>query len=433
MSIDLPEAPPSYGALLSELQERIRGARLRAALAVNQELVTLYWGIGADILARQRDEGWGAKVIDRLADDLRRAFPEMTGLSARNLRYMRAFAEAYPDPGFVQQVVARLPWGHNVRLLEAVKDPAEREWYARQAIESGWSRDVLAHQVASGLYGRQGRALTNFARTLPAERSELARQLVKDPYSFDFLSLGPDMLERDLERGLVEHLRALILELGKGFAFVGSQYHLEIGGQDYYLDLLFYHLRLRCFVVIELKMGEFEPEFAGKMNFYLSAVDDRLRHPDDGPSIGIILCRGRNEVVVEYALRDTAKPMGVARYRLSPALPDELRRELPTVEELAREFPLMSAVKLRVEIERALRDHLAARGVNLPRPIGIGRMLRELDRLGDAPPSARPLLEALRAMNEAAHGLDVDIEATERAVAVGTAFMSELGSLDRSG
>ena len=277
------EAPPSYGALLRELQERIRGARLRAALAVNQELVTLYWSIGADILARQRSEGWGAKVIDRLAEDLRRTFPEMTGLSARNLKYMRAFAEAYPDFGFVQQVVARLPWGHNVRLLEAVKDPAEREWYARQAIENGWSRNVLAHQIASGLYERQGRALTNFARTLPAERSELAQQIIKDPYSFDFLSLGPDMLERDLERGLIEHLRALILELGKGFAFVGSQYHLEIGGQDYYLDLLFYHLRLRCFVVIELKMEEFKPEFAGKMNFYLSAVDDRAQAPRGRP------------------------------------------------------------------------------------------------------------------------------------------------------
>jgi predicted nuclease of restriction endonuclease-like (RecB) superfamily len=357
----------------------------------------------------------------------------MTGLSARNLKYMRAFAEAYPDPGFVQQVVARLPWGHNVRLLEAVKDPAEREWYARQAIESGWSRNVLAHQIAGGLYRRQGRALTNFARTLPAERSELAQQIVKDPYSFDFLSLGPDVLERDLERGLVEHLRALIMELGKGFAFVGSQYHLEVGDQDYYLDLLFYHLRLRCFVVIELKMEEFKPEFAGKMNFYLSAVDDLLRHPDDGPSVGIILCQSRNEVVVEYALRDTSKPMGVARYRLSPALPDELRRELPTVEELAREFPLMSAVRLRVEIERALRDHLASRGVTLPRPAGIGWMLRELDRLGDAPPSTRPLLEALGAMNEAAHGLDVDPEAVERATRTGTAFLDELRAAGRSG
>ena len=209
---------------------------------------------------------------------------------------------------------------------------------------------------------------------------------------------------------------------------VGSQHQLEIGGQDYYLDLLFYHLRLRCFVVFELKMEEFKPEFAGKMNFYLSAVDDRLRHPDDGPSIGIILCQSRNEVVVEYALRDTTKPMGVARYRLSPALPEELRRELPTIEELAREFPLMSVVKLRIEIERALRGHLAAHGVALPRPMGIGSMLRELDRLGHAPPSTQPLLKALHAMNDAAHGLDVEPDAARRAVAAGTAFLGELGS-----
>ena len=258
----------------------------------------VYWGIGRDIVTRQESEGWGAKVIDRLAADLGRAFPEMTGLSARNLKYMRAFAEAWPDVEFVQQVVALLPWGHNLRLLDGVKAASERTWYARQAIENGWSRNVLVHQIESGLFERQGGALTNFSRTLPAEQSELAQQILKDPYNFDFLSLGPEILERDLERGLIEHLRALILELGKGFAFVGSQYHLEVAGQDYYLDLLFYHLRLRCFVVIELKIEDFKPEFAGKMNFYLSAVDDQLRHKDDKPTIGIILCKGRNEVVV---------------------------------------------------------------------------------------------------------------------------------------
>ena len=285
-------------------------------------------------------------MIDRLGEDLRRTFPEMTGLSGRNLKYMRAFAEAYPDQEIVQQVVARLPWGHNVRLIEAVKDPAERLWYARQAIEHGWSRNILVHQIESDLYHRQGKAITNFERTLPAPQSELARELIKDPYSFDFLALGPDMSERELERSLLDHLRSLILELGKGFAFVGSQYPLQVGGQDYYLDLLFYHLRLRCFVVLELKIEEFKPEFAGKMNFYLSAVDDQLRHETDGPSIGIILCKGKNAVVVEYALRDSAKPMGVAEYRLSPSLPIQLQGNLPTAEELAREFPLMSAVKL---------------------------------------------------------------------------------------
>src|SRR5215207_1345196 len=241
--------------------------------------------------------GLGARVIDRLAADLQRDFPEMTGLSPRNLKYMRAFAEAFPDPEIVQQVVARLPWGHAIKLIEGLKSADQRLWYAKQAAEHGWSRNVLAHQIDSDLFHRQGKALTNFARTLPPPQSDLAQELIKDPYSFDFLALGPDMSERELERGLLEHLRAPILELGKGFAFVGSQYHLEVAGQDYYLDLLFYHLRLRCFVVLELKIEEFKPEFAGKMNFYLSAVDDQLRHETDGPSIGIILCKGKNEVI----------------------------------------------------------------------------------------------------------------------------------------
>lgn len=429
MDIEPTTSPDGYAALLADLKQRIDSARLKAALSVNRELVLLYWSIGRDILARQSTEGWGTKVIDRLAVDLRRSFPEMTGLSARNLKYMRAFAEAWRDPQFVQQVVALLPWGHNTRLLDALKTPAQREWYARQAIQHGWSRNVLSHQIESDLFARQGGALTNFSRTLPAEQSELAQQIIKDPYSFDFLSLGPDMLERDLERGLIEHLRSLILELGKGFAFVGSQYHLDVGGQDYYLDLLFYHLRLRCFVVFELKIEDFKPEFAGKMNFYLSAVDDQLRHPDDQPSIGIILCKGRNEVVVEYALRDTSKPMGVAQYRLSPALPDQLRRELPTAEDLAREFPAMSVVKLRIEIERALRTFVAARADVSSRPMSIGAVLQDLKQRGIAPPSTDRFLEALRVMNEAAHGFDVDPAAAERAVSIGTEFLAELSGL----
>ena len=427
MAADAPSADAQgYVALVAELKQRIADARLRAALSVNRELVLLYWGIGRDILSRQESEGWGAKVIDRLAIDLGRAFPEMTGLSARNLKYMRAFAEAWPDFQFVQQVVALLPWGHNVRLLDAVKSVPERTWYARQVIENGWSRNVLLHQIESGLFARQGGALTNFARTLPAGQSELAQQILKDPYSFDFLSLGPEMLERDLERGLIEHLRALILELGKGFAFVGSQYHLEVAGQDYYLDLLFYHLRLRCFVVIELKIEDFKPEFAGKMNFYLSAVDDQLRHKDDQPTIGIILCKGRNEVVVEYSLRDTTKPMGVAQYKVSPSLPSRLQRDLPTIEELGREFSLMSVVKLRIEIERALRDYAAANGFAPVRPTGIGPMLENLEQRGLAPPSTRAFVEALRVMNEASHGVEVDPDAAEHAVSVGTAFLKEL-------
>jgi predicted nuclease of restriction endonuclease-like (RecB) superfamily len=416
----------SYSAFVVELKRRISEARHRASLAVNHELILLYWGIGRDILARQQREGWGAKVIDRLADDLRRIFPEMTGLSARNLKYMRAFAAAWTDAEFVQRVVAQLPWGHNVSLLDTVKATEERAWYAEQAIEHGWSRAVLVHQIESDLFARQGSALTNFSRTLPAGQSELAQQLLKDPYTFDFLALGADILERDLERGLIDHLRSLILELGKGFAFVGSQHHLEVGGQDYYLDLLFYHLRLRCFVVIELKIEEFKPEFAGKMNFYLSAVDDQLKHKDDQPTIGIILCKGRNEVIVEYALRDSSKPMGVAQYRLSPALPAQYQTTLPTVEELAREFPLISVVMLRIEIERALRDTISEHGLPLAKPIGIDNMLRALHERGLAPASTERFLESLRVMHEVAHGLDVDPESSRRAVEIGAAFLAEL-------
>lgn len=420
----------TYAAFVGDLKQKIAAARHRAGLSVNRELVLLYWTIGRDILGRQEREGWGAKVIDRLAGDLGRAFPEMTGLSARNLKYMRAFAEAWPDGEFVQQVVALLPWGHNVRLLDAVKASDERAWYARQAIEHGWSRNVLAHQIGSNLFARQGSALTNFSRTLPAEQSELAQQILKDPYTFDFLSLGPEMLERDLERGLIEHLRSLILELGKGFAFVGSQYHLEVGGQDYYLDLLFYHLRLRCFVVIELKIEDFKPEFAGKMNFYLSAVDEQLRHPDDKPTIGIILCKGRNEVIVEYALRDSSKPMGVAQYQLSHALPPQLEEDLPTVADFAREFPLMSVVKLRIEIERAVRDLASERGVVFDRPVGIMNMLRDLQRHGPVPASTEQMLGALRVMNEASHGVDVDSDAAKRAMEIGGIFLADLKALN---
>jgi predicted nuclease of restriction endonuclease-like (RecB) superfamily len=265
------------------------------------------------------------------------------GFSSRNLKYMRAFAEAWPDNTFVQQVVAQIPWGHNVRILDYVKDPPEREWYMRQTIQHGWSRNVLVHQIESALYRRQGKALTNFDRTLPAPQSELAQQILKDPYSFDFLTLGPEAQERDLERGLLSHIRDFLLELGVGFAFVGSQYHLEVGGQDYYLDLLFYHLRLRCYVVIDLKISEFQPEFAGKMNFYLSAVDGLLRHPTDQPSVGIILCKTKNKVIVEYALRDTHKPIGVSAYQLTESLPKQLRGSLPTIEELEAELQAVSA------------------------------------------------------------------------------------------
>ena len=340
------DLPNGYPELLAELKSQIVSARLNAALSVNRELVLLYWRIGSQILSRQELEGWGSKVIDRLADDLRHAFPEMKGFSSRNLKYMRALAEAYPDEQFVQQVVAQIPWGHNVRILDCVKDHTERHWYIRQTIQHGWSRNVLVHQIESGLYQRQGKAIANFDRTLPAPQSELARQILKDPYSFDFLSLSNEARERDLERGLIEHLREFLLELGVGFAFVGSQYHLEVGGEDFYIDLLFYHLHLRCFVVIELKICEFQPEFAGKMNFYLSAVDDLLRHPEDMPSIGLILCKSRNRIIAEYALRDMHRPMGVSEYQITASLPEHLKGSLPSIEELEAELGSADGVEM---------------------------------------------------------------------------------------
>lgn len=340
--------PEDYHDFLRELKGRILQAQVRAILSVNRELVLLYWQIGRDILNRQQQQGWGTKVIDNLATDLRTAFPEMKGFSPRNLKYMRSFAEAYPDEQFVQQVVAQIPWGHNLRILDAVKDPVEREWYIRQTIEQGWSRNVLVHQIETGLYRRQGKADTNFSRTLPNPQSELAQQLLKDPYNFDFISLSQEAQERELEKALIDRIRDFLLELGVGFAFVGSQYHLEVEGEDFYVDLLFYHLRLRCFVVIDLKVEAFKPEFSGKMSFYVSAVDDLLKHRDDMPTIGIILCKNKKQKIVEYALRDLNKPIGVSTYQLREALPEQLQGSLPTVEQLEAE---LEAVEIEIEEE----------------------------------------------------------------------------------
>lgn len=332
------ELPAHYPQLLDEIKDRIQQARVKAALSVNRELILLYWEIGRRILESQEREGWGTKIIDRLASDLKKAFPDTQGFSARNLKYMRAFAEAFPERAIVQQAAAQIPWFHNCILLDKVKEPTQRLWYIQQTLEHGWSRAVLVHHIESDLFRRQGQAITNFPQTLPAPQSDLAGQLLKDPYSFDFLGIGPDIAERELEKKLLDHLKDFLIELGKGFAFVGSQYHLEVGGQDYYLDLLFYHLHLRCFVVIDLKVESFKPEFAGKMNFYLSAVDDRLRHDQDNPTIGLLLCKDRNQIIVEYALRELTRPVGVATYRLTKELPRGLEDDLPTPEQLEEEL-----------------------------------------------------------------------------------------------
>jgi len=333
--------PSDYPDFLSDIKQRIQAAQTRAALSLSREVVWLYWQVGSEIASRFAQHGWGAKIVDRLASDLKAAFPGVEGFSPRNLRYMRTFAEAYPDPAILQQLLQdlTLPWGHWVRLLDKVKDADRRTWYIRAAHEHGWSRAILEHQIESDLYGRQGQAVTNFARTLPPPQSDLARQVLKDPYNFDFLTLGDDAQERHLEQGLVAHIREFLLELGAGFSFVGSQYPLTVGDQDFVVDLLFYHLKLRCFVVVDLKMRAFEPEFAGKMNFYLSAVDDLLRHETDAPTVGIILCKTKNDVVAEYALRDLNKPIGVAAHltALTRSLPDALASSLPTIAELEAE------------------------------------------------------------------------------------------------
>ncbi|MBY0506096.1 MAG: PDDEXK nuclease domain-containing protein [Bryobacteraceae bacterium] len=337
----MEEKTPStqtYAALLASIKERIQSAQVRAALAVNRELGMLYWGIGTEIIRRQKVEGWGTKVIDNLGRDLKSSFPEMRGLSPRNLKYMKAFADAWPEEPIVQQAAAQLPWFHNCILLDKVKDPAERLWYMHGAIENGWSRNMLALHIEAKLFQRQGKATTNFHRTLPSPQSDLAQQLLKDPYNFDFLTLSKDAHERELEAGLVEHIRKFLLELGVGFSFVGSQYPLEIAGESYRLDLLFYHLKLRCFIVIDLKGGAFKPEYTGKMNFYLAAVDDTLKHPADQPSIGLILCRTKKELVVEYALRGTTTPMGISEFTHLVKLPEEFKGTLPTIEEIEAEL-----------------------------------------------------------------------------------------------
>jgi predicted nuclease of restriction endonuclease-like (RecB) superfamily len=328
-----------YAAWLQTLKETIRHARIKASLAVNRELILLYWHIGREILKRQKSEGWGTKVIQQLANDLRSEFPDMTGLSRTNLMYMRAFADAWPEESIVQQLVGQIPWGHNVRLLELVSDRSTREWYTRATIEHGWSRSVLEMQIEHETHSRVGAAQTNFSRTLAAPYSDLARDLIKDPYVFDFLGLTDATHERAIEKALITHLRDFLLELGVGFAFVGNQYRLDVEGDEFFIDLLFYHLKLHCYVVFELKNSAFKPEHMGQLNFYLAAIDAQVRDPKhDAPTIGILLCKTKKKTIVEYALRGIETPMGVSTYRTSPKLPNELVGLLPTLEQLEEQL-----------------------------------------------------------------------------------------------
>jgi len=334
------DLPRDYPDALGAITRRIHEERLRVVLAANSAMVLLYWDIGGMILERQDRAGWGAKVIDRLAADLREAFPEMRGFSPRNLKYMRAFAAAWPERAIVQEALAQIPWYHHIALLERCRTPEERLWYARQSAEHGWSHNILSLQIQSRAHERQGKAITNFRGTLPPTESDLAVQVFKDPYLFDFLGTADPRREREVEQALVDHIQRFLLELGTGFAFVGRQVPLEVGDQDFQIDLLFYHLKLRCYVVVELKAVAFDPAFVGQLNLYLSAADDLLRHPDDQPTIGLLLCRAKNKVVVEYALRHLRRPIGVAGWetKLVEKLPKALKGSLPTVEEIEAEL-----------------------------------------------------------------------------------------------
>ena len=328
----------SYTIFFDTLKKRVETARYKAAVKVNQELILLYHHVGTQILKSQAEHGWGAKVIDQLSRDLKSTFPDMKGFSTRNLKYMRKFAEEYPETAFVQQVAAQLPWFHIALVLDKVAARKDQVFYFEKTIEHGWSRSMLTSQIEKALHTRQGQSVNNFNSKLPSPLSGLAHETLKDPYIFDFLGVSDEAHEREVEIALIKHMEKFLLELGAGFAFVGRQYHLEVSKRDYYIDLLFYHLKLRCFVVIELKDKEFKPEYTGKLNFYLSAVDDLVKHPSDNPSIGLILCKTKDNATAEYALRDINKPIGLAEYRLSDALPDEIKTSLPTIETLENEL-----------------------------------------------------------------------------------------------
>ena len=331
-----------YNNFIENLKGLVSSSKYKAARSVNKELVILYHSLGQQILRKQSEEGWGAKIIQKISKDLSNAYPEMKGFSIANLHNMRRFAELYSSIEIIQQAAGELPWYHHVILMERIKDEEERLFYIKNATEFGWSRSILIHQIELNLYQRQGKAITNFGKRLTEPTSSHAQQILKDPYTFDFLSLGNEAQERAVENALVKHMEEFLMELGQGFAFVGRQYHLKVADQDFYIDLLFYHLKLRSFVVIELKDKDFKPEYAGKMNFYLSAVDDLIKHPSDNPSIGLILCKSKNDVLAEYALRDMTKPIGLAEYRLNEALPDNIKTELPTIEELEAKLSQIS-------------------------------------------------------------------------------------------
>lgn len=342
--------PAEYSTWLQSLKDQIRAARVKASLAVNSELVRLYWRIGHEILERRASQQWGSKVLDQLAKDLKSEFPDMKGFSQSNLKYMARFAEAWPDGVIGQQLADQLPWFHNCVLIEKLKDRPTREWYIKKTIENGWSRSVLEMQIESQAHLRVGAAQTNFSATLPAQQSDLARDILKDPYTFEFLGILDPTNERTIERALIDHLKDFLIELGVGFAFVGSQYRLEVDGQEFFIDLLFYHTRLHCYVVIELKNTNFKFEYTGQLNGYLAMVDDLLRDKaHDAPTIGLLLCKSKSQTIVEYALQGMSKPIGVSTYRTSPELPKEMVGLLPSIETLEAELDIQPLIEIPPE------------------------------------------------------------------------------------
>lgn len=324
-----------FNSFVKELKQKILLSQQQAIKAVNYELVLLYWDIGNSIILNQKQQGWGAKIVENLSSELKKSFPNMSGFSSRNLKYMRQFADTYQDKTFVQEVLAQLSWYNNLTIMQKIKDESIRNWYIYKNIENGWSQSVLIHQIESNLYERtNNKKLTNFDNTLETSHSEMVQEVLKDPYIFDFLELSEKAKEKDIEVQLVKHITEFLLELGVGFAFVGKQYKIEVANKDYFIDLLFYHLKLRCYFVIELKSVAFKPEFAGKLNFYLSAVDDILKTENDNPTIGLILCKEKDKIEAEYALRDINKPIGISEYQITKSLPNELKSKLPTIEDI---------------------------------------------------------------------------------------------------
>lgn len=336
----LSEMRDSYLDFIEEIKEEIQKQRLKIVLNANSSMICLYWNIGKAILQKQDEEGWGAKVVDRMAKDLKDAFPDMSGFSSRNIKYMRKFAKCWPNFEIVQQVVAQIPWRTNMKLMDKLNTQEERLWYAQKTIENGWSSNVLDFQIQSKLIERTGKSINNFPIALPPEDSDMADQIFKDPYLFDFLGTDMPRREVEIERQLTEHIQKFLLELGQGFAFVGRQVHLEVAGDDFYIDLLFYHLKLRCYVVIELKACDFEAGFISQLNMYQNVVNDILRHPNDNPTIGLLLVKGKNQTVVEYSLAGYQNPIGVAEWKnqMVKSLPEELKSSLPSIEEIEKEL-----------------------------------------------------------------------------------------------